>query len=212
MLEKGECAMSLILEFVSCVTKNLPELPDDTMKEWIKNPKRLQEALHDVLFSNETVLERFRLLKQIGTVKIKETKHFIVKGHLQEADVGWTGENFQRFFFDKVEENVKKAVLIAHNLEKDSRDASICAELGEQAETLLVHLFALLKRQSRGEKEDILQVNGCANIFYVRGTDSNLWTVHAHWYSGYGDWSVEADSVESSRGWGVGCRVFSRDS
>jgi hypothetical protein len=46
---KGECAMSLVLEFVSCVVKNLVNVPEDVMDGWVKNPKALQKALTDAL-------------------------------------------------------------------------------------------------------------------------------------------------------------------
>jgi len=46
---KGECAMSLVLEFVSCVIKNLVAIPEDIMDGWVQNPKALQKALTDAL-------------------------------------------------------------------------------------------------------------------------------------------------------------------
>lgn len=41
--------MSLVLEFVSCVVKNLVNVPEDVMSGWVENPKTLQKALTDAL-------------------------------------------------------------------------------------------------------------------------------------------------------------------
>ena len=49
MLRKGECAMSLVLEFASCVVKNLVNVPEDVMDGWVNNPKALQKALTSAL-------------------------------------------------------------------------------------------------------------------------------------------------------------------
>ncbi len=46
---KGECAMSLDREFVSCVVKNLPEASDDVKERWVKNPASLKKALRAAL-------------------------------------------------------------------------------------------------------------------------------------------------------------------
>lgn len=41
--------MSLVLEFVSCVVKNLVNVPENVMDGWVQNPKALQKALTDAL-------------------------------------------------------------------------------------------------------------------------------------------------------------------
>lgn len=41
--------MSLVLEFVSCVVKNLVNVPEEVMDGWVKNPKALQKVLTDAL-------------------------------------------------------------------------------------------------------------------------------------------------------------------
>lgn len=41
--------MSLVLEFVSCVVKNLVNVPEDVMDGWVQNPKALQKVLTDAL-------------------------------------------------------------------------------------------------------------------------------------------------------------------
>jgi len=41
--------MSLVLEFVSCVVKNLVSVPESVMDGWVQNPKALQEALTKAL-------------------------------------------------------------------------------------------------------------------------------------------------------------------
>lgn len=151
------------------------------------------------------------LLRRVATVAASGAEKFVAKDHLKEANVGWMGENFKRLFFDKVEENVGEAHLVAYNLERNSLDAPILAELGDRAETSLAHMFNLIKKQSKGQS-GVLLTSGYANIFYVCGTDDSIWAVRAHWLSGVRYWHVGACSVGSLPEWYSGYRVFSRDS
>jgi len=41
--------MSQVLEFASCVVKNLPETSGDVMQRWIRNPLTLQKVLREAL-------------------------------------------------------------------------------------------------------------------------------------------------------------------
>jgi len=216
MLKKGECATSLVLEFVSCVVKNLPEVPDDVMDGWVKNPKALQKALH-VLCPPETASERPGLLRRIATTTATGVQRFVCDDEaLKAANIGWTGKNFKAHFLDKVEEGVSDAVVVVHRLERASPDVPILAELGNRAEIQLAHFFALLQKQSKGE-DGLLLVNGYANVAYIKGNDGSFWAVRAFWSSGYRDWfveaySVEAYSVEDPSRWDDGRQVLSRDS
>ncbi|MCX6760056.1 MAG: hypothetical protein NTW46_01795, partial [Candidatus Nealsonbacteria bacterium] len=116
----------------------------------------------------ELTLKEPDLLKQVETVAVKGAERFVAKDHLKEANVGWTSDNFQKLFLDKVEESVKDAAIAVHRLERDSLDAPILAELGNRAETKLAYLFELLEKQSKGEKGTLL-TNGYANIAYIKG-------------------------------------------
>jgi len=66
MLLKGECAMSLILEFVSCVVKNLPETTEAMMRSWVENPKALQKALADAILPKEVIFDWCAVYKTLG--------------------------------------------------------------------------------------------------------------------------------------------------
>lgn len=169
---------------------NIPGILDGTLKFAVKQPD---------------------LLKRIATVAASSAQRFVAAEHLQEANVGWTGENFKALFLNKVEENVPEAKLVVSQLERASLDAPILAELGDKAEVKLSYLFSLLQKQSKGE-DGILLTNGYANIFYIRGTDGELWAVYAYWLSCGRYWRVEARSVEDPIRWSGGSQVFSRDS
>jgi hypothetical protein len=158
-----------------------------------------------------TVVKQADLLRRITTVTVPGAQYFVGKGWLKAANVGWTGENFNRLFLDKAEENVPEVKLAVNRLERASLDAPILTELGEAAEIQLVYLFDLLKKQSKGEG-GVLLTNGYVNIFYVRDANGNLWVVNARWRSGYRYWHVEARSVELPFRWRGGYQVFSRDS
>lgn len=150
-------------------------------------------------------------LHKIATAAVSGAKKFVAKDALKEANVGYTGSNFDRFFLNKVEEGVGDATIAIYHLERDSLDAPIMTELGSHAEINLAYLFELLKKQSKGESGPLL-INGYANIAYIKGSDGNFWAVDAGWHSGRGYWSVDARSVEFPDRWGAGYQVLSCDS
>ncbi len=139
------------------------------------------------------------LLRQVGTVVVGGVERFVAKEHLAEANIGWTGIKFNRFFLNLVEENIEGTTLNIHRLEKASLDVSILAELGVRARISLAHFFELLKRQSKGEP-GLLLTEGDANIAYVIGNDGNFWAVSAFWSRNWGNWglTVTACSIDDS--------------
>ncbi len=198
--------MSLVLEFVSCVVKNLVNVPEDVMDGWVQNPKALQDSLTNALCPPKKEPELLRLLK---SVVVSGATKFVAKDRLRSCNVGWTGHNFKKLFLEKVEENVPEAKLAVSWLERNSFDVPILTELGDKAEVKLSYLFDLLAKQSNGE-DGVLLTNGCANIFYVCGVDGNIWPVDAFWYSDVHSWFVEACSVELLDRWNGGFQIFFR--
>lgn len=178
--------------------------------------QRVNEApgLSDLIdrFIAEHRVEVPPLLMPVTKVSVTGSKRFTAnKVSLKEANVGYTGSNFDRFFVGKVEENVGDANLAIHQLEKASLDAPIRKELGQEREEItLTHFFHLLKQQSKGQSGPLL-INGYANIAYIRGNDGNLWAVDAYWDSGYRYWGVDAYSFEYPDDWNAGYQVLSCD-
>jgi hypothetical protein len=162
----------------------------------------LQKFLADELVIKERNLQRITAVPVFGTEK------FIARDHLKPANISCTGSDFDKFFLEKVDENIKGLTVAVHRLEKDSLSIPIIAELGGCAEINLVHLFQLIEKQSKGE-DGLLLTDG-TNIAYIRGTDGNLWVVVASWTSM--DWYVCADRVGYPRKWSLGSQVLSRDS
>ncbi len=209
-------AQSQVRKFNAVVLENLPEMTKDVMQGWIENPSGLQKALRSALVpsqdGNEPKEVQQPLLTKRAAVRVEGAKRFVAdETSLKEANVGWTGVNFDQFFLGKVEENVEDTILAIHCLEKRSLDAPIRKELGQNREEIaLTHFFDLLKKQSKGQKEHLL-VNGCANIAYIRDKNGTLWAVRARWDSDRRCWDVRAPSVEDPRGWDDGRLVLSRD-
>ena len=165
-------------------------------------------ALKSVVNGLAKIVPQF--LRKVTTVSVFCAKKFVAKDQLQAANIGWTNSNFDKFFLNKVEENVGDTTLAVHRLEKGSKDSMIRTELGDRAEIQLAHFFELLKKQSKGEEGRLL-VNGYANIAYIIGNDGNLWAVLALWFSAFRCWAVLACSVESPAEWAAGRQVLSRD-
>lgn len=139
-----------------------------------------------------------KLLKLASTVQVSGATKFVAANHFtvrksSGIQIAWLNENFKLLFLGKIEKNVEPATLNLYWLAGESLDAPILAELGERAETSLAHLVELLKKQPNGESGSLL-TDGYANIFYIRGTDGNLWPVFARWRSA--GWCVHACSVE----------------
>lgn len=159
------------------------------------------------------------IIKLLGTVTIPATTgrfiakdHFVVDtGEKAKVKISHLGDNFRKNFLNKIEETISETSLRYCSLEKSSRGIPIINELGgdDKAETSLAEMFSLMEKQPNGEKGELL-TNNCANIFYIRDSAGVLWAVRCHWYGG--GWFVLAYSVGIPHGWGVGSRVFSRNS
>lgn len=146
-------------------------------------------------FGEVTVKDLFSL---VADVPIGGCERFAARDHIQSANIGFMGQDFQRFFLPKVEEPVADAAIAVYQLERHSYDAAIMAKLGNRAETKLAHFFNLLKMQSQGQKGALIALNDSyVSIAYIRGIDGNLWTIQAHWvYSPPPYWAVLAYPID----------------
>ena len=113
----------------------------------------------------------------------------------------WTNEDFKAQFLGLEVSATEAEVLSISKLEKNSLDTPILSELGEKAETSVLH-FAEFLNQNRRSSEFF--------IGYLRGLDGNLFAVYAGWDVGRGGWDVGANSVTDPRGWFAGRVVVSR--
>jgi hypothetical protein len=174
--------------------------------------KALDRFLADQLVVTEP--SPTRRLKFCNTAECPEIKRFIAKENFGRGKVingvkfYDLGDNFIKVFVPKVETDIEAAVLRSHELLRNSKDLAILREMEGGKEIIaLAHFHHLLTLQGEGQ-EGTLLVNGYANIFYIVGTDGNLWVVHAFWYDD--GWHVFAYPVECPDGWGAGRRAFSR--
>lgn len=140
-------------------------------------------------------------------IKVSARDRFVVADNFKKGNAGiyYLGDNFKKWFGDKVETNVPTATLSSRILTQSSVDDPIKAELGENHETLLSWLFEKIEAQADGREGELL-VNGYANIFYIDGR-----VVRVFWDAGYG-WYVFARGVTDPDSWYAGFRVFSRNS
>jgi len=172
--------------------------------EWIS-------ALKKFLRKENPWGETTKLLSRVASVEVAGSKRFVAKDHIQAANIGWMSDNFKKLFLNFVEDNVEGGSITIHRLEYASLDVPILTELGDRAQISLIHLFELLKKQSKGESGPLL-TNGCANIAYIIGSDSNLWAVNVSWDGARRCWGISAHSVGDPHRWRGGDQVLSRDS
>ncbi|MEK7181120.1 MAG: hypothetical protein AAB738_02170 [Patescibacteria group bacterium] len=158
---------------------------------------------------------RPKLLEPVGTITIPATtKKFVAKERFvlgTGSGISYFGDDFKKWFLDKVEEPFAGSTIRAFRLHESLLDGPIIAELGGEAkaETTLAEIDALVARQKNGEG-GILLTNGYANIFYVRDAAGVLRAVGVFWRDD--GWRVDASSTSDPDGWSGGSRVFSRNS
>ncbi len=174
---------------------------------WIKAVEAKTETVKKILeFVATTIIG-------IPVGRFVARDHFKVGTNKKAKDkvkIAWLSDSFKSWFLDKVEEQAGgDSVLRAHKLISASTDVLIIAELGREAtaETALAEVFALMKKQSKGEQGSLL-VGGYANIFYIRDSVSVLRAVYVYWLDD--GWHVYASSVAVSDEWNAGYRVISR--
>lgn len=154
--------------------------------------------------------EQQPLLESLTVRTLEAVKSFRAKDHFKKNSTAVKfsgfGSNFEKYFLDKVEENVAAVKLRTHKLLRSCRDPFIVAALGEGKEvTTLAHFFAMLVQQPNGE-DGALLTNGWANVAYIYGTDGNLWAVDGFWL-GVG-WYVGVSPFGDLDGWHDGGQVL----
>jgi hypothetical protein len=155
------------------------------------------------------------LLEIIGTILIPASagtfiaRDKFVKDTSKNAKVkiSFVGDNFKKWFGNKVEDAGDERTLRYAKLLKSSGDGPIIAELGDKAEVSLQQVFSLMEMQPNGE-EGVLLINGWANIFYVKDQNNVLRAVYVLWYDD--GWLVNAIDVSIPGAWSDGSQVFSQ--
>ncbi len=156
------------------------------------------------------------ILTLLGTVMVEAQPKFLVREHfaVNTSDsaivkIGYIWEDFIAWFNDLVEDEVQGTVLEYYKLEENSRADKFFGELGDTAIVKLSQIFALMRKQPKGEVDGELLVNGCANLFKVRDAKGELRVVYVYWRAGRGCWDVNADRLVHPSVWSAGSRVFS---
>lgn len=150
------------------------------------------------------------LLKLVATVSANAHKRFVMKDHLQSANIGRTGDNFKRVMLEKIEEDIPAGDINIHQLEKSSLDPEIMVEIGPERRIVpLAHFIERLEKQAK-EQLGGLKTDGFANVAYILGTDGNIWAMNANWNEFSRYWFVEACSPGYPLGWRAGYQFLSR--
>lgn len=162
------------------------------------------------------------LLKLLSTVNIPATtKQFVVSDQIatirENVWKGWsisTRDDFNKWFFGKIEEPIAESMLCYARLRKDLVGRSTIAEIGgeNKAETTLTEIFSLIVKQVNGDSGALSLNNSHVNIFFVRDIKGVLRIVHVGWVGGWGGghggWHVGAYSLEYPYKQSAGSQVF----
>ncbi len=173
-----------------------------------KNPFELVKAKA----SSEAA--RLKILRFVNRFKVSGSEKFVAADNFKVGNAAgvkfWGfGDNFMNHFLKKVEQIVPSGFLKTYRLKKNSVDGPIQDELGEYKETFLSDMFEQLKLQATGQQGK-LNIDGKANIFYIRDIDGKVWAVRACWNGDGNGWYVNASSVECADPWSAGFSVFTR--
>jgi hypothetical protein len=160
-------------------------------------------------------LTQVRLLEPAETIAISATNapfnpgaNFTTKNREVRFSTVWA--EFKKRFFDGTVEVPMPVCLRKYRLLKPAPDGPIIEELGGElnVETSIASVFAVIKQQPVGQLGP-LQVNGYANIFYVRDKDGVLCAVRVGW-DGEG-WIIDAIPVNDPLAWNGQHQVFCPD-
>jgi hypothetical protein len=152
-----------------------------------------------------------RLLEAVDTATIPASAQpFAVRDQFERpAGVKFSTvwNEFKKRFYGKVEGPSPEARMRKYRLLAITPDAPIIAELGGEAvvETTVSAAFWLVGRQGRGQP-GILQINGYANIFYVRDQKGILCAVRIGWDEE--GWVIDAISVDDPLAWNGKHEIF----
>lgn len=117
-------------------------------------------------------------------------------------------------------EHLPEMTIESFELIKPANDAEIHLELSdsyvfEDTGEALAIIAGVIENQSKREP-GALHTNGYANIFYVRGINSGVFSVRVYWDFCFGWWNICADPLDDGLLplddgllWHVGDRVFS---
>jgi len=159
------------------------------------------------------------LLKFLNTVSVPDPDNdeFLVSDRFKVGTlfrglkISYVGDNFKSYFGDMTVKAEQPSELRRHVLVRNANNTEIVNELGgeEQAETMLGRVYALLKKQGKGESGTLL-TDGTVYIFFVRDRSGLLREVGIHWDGG--GWYIGASPVGCQYGWNEGLQVFSGNS
>lgn len=141
------------------------------------------------------------------TEKFVARDKFVTKNG--RVKICWLGENFMRYFLDKVEEPSSEATLCYRELPGSKISRQIItneSDFEEKKETTLAEIFSLMEKQKKGENGDLL-TDGSANIFYVRDINNALRGIDVYWE--HGGWNLRSLSITHKSKWSVDRRIFS---
>jgi ABC-type cobalt transport system substrate-binding protein len=124
-----------------------------------------------------------------------------------KVPIAYVMGNFNRWFLNKIEEPSGEVSLMWYELQRNSGDQTIVAELGgvKRVETTLASVFALMHQQRLGQPGPLAS-NGWGNDFYVRDVAGELRSVYIHWCDE--GWGVDCAPIVRTTEWPIRDRVF----
>ena len=209
------------LELTQRIQVHFPRnIKPDILRVWNGLPReRLEDALREVFGKLPRINE---LLKQIGAIGMPQSDEKFVVSERFARNTGpnvpvkilSVDSNFKKWFWGMDSPFLKKEVIGFYDLQYDSLDAPIITELEcKTAVDIAINfaeLYILMKRHADGERLILFdkgEVKG--NIFYVLDKQGILRSVNIQWDNKERGWEITAYTINNSRNWGAGCRVFS---
>lgn len=176
-------------------------------EEWAKlaHDEALMRSLLPVIHGRGVVQASSRLQPRGTTTLPANDNRYDPKSFKRAGRYVWDGFNDRILAVAKPIRRVPGITVESSLFTESLAVTDICAELGddrifENVSVFVAQLDALLERQKSGEEvSNGLLVNGYANIFYVRGINSEVFAVRAVWGFGRREWRVDADQLDDYR-------------
>lgn len=132
--------MSLTLDFVSCVVKNLPEVPVNIMEGWVNHPEALQEALGSTLVSSKKNLVDDSKTNNLIIESGKKTAEFLtlvvnysrsLKDSIKAGGYDWVNSDIteEHFPAEKQEKGKKEQSFSLYHFGKDAESDWVIVQM-----------------------------------------------------------------------------------
>lgn len=153
------------------------------------------------------VVEASFLKPVATTTTLARTKPIDLAQFYRHRSGLWVSDSLCERFDLRVVSSAPARPYVASLLKKNAYDQRILLELPSGYLSTLEDIAGFIEIQADGQ-EGLFLTNGCANIFYVEGRSSEVFSVHTFWLSDRCGWGVRDWQLDEHGQWRAERQVF----